>query len=86
MACNKSCGNGNNLCCLECPDNDECRIQCCEQDAYEFYEECPDYVQENKLECYLHCPCPAMVTKNGKDYCTKEEGECEYQIINEVEE
>lgn len=36
----------------------------------------------SRLECYIKAPCPAMRTEGERDYCTKEEGKCEYQILS----
>lgn len=36
----------------------------------------------DRLECYIKGPCPAIRTEGKRDYCTKEEGACEYQILS----
>lgn len=50
MGCRNICPFGQDKCCLECPDQEECQIQCDDLDAYEFAENCPDYVKEDKNE------------------------------------
>lgn len=48
MGCRNICPFGQDKCCLECPDQEECQIQCDDLDSYEFVENCPDYVKENE--------------------------------------
>lgn len=50
MRCRNICPFGQDKCCLECPDQEECQIQCDDLDAYEFVENCPDYAKEDKNE------------------------------------
>lgn len=40
----------NRKCCMECERHEECNILCDDLDQYEYMEECPDYVKENKNE------------------------------------
>lgn len=42
------CTFGSQYCCLECPENDTCKLQCDYMDAYEYAVECPDYAEEVK--------------------------------------
>lgn len=42
MGCRNICPFGQDKCCLEC------QIQCDDLDAYEFVENCPDYVKEEE--------------------------------------
>ena len=37
---------GHDYCCIECPDNDICNIQCVDKDRYEYCVECPEYEEE----------------------------------------
>lgn len=30
-------------CCIECPENDICNMQCVDKDMYEYCVECPEY-------------------------------------------
>ncbi len=38
------------------------------------------------LECALESPCPAMISADGNDTCTKKEGACEYQVLRPIDE
>lgn len=46
MGCIGNCAinENNHMCCLDCP------MQCDSSDEYEFAEDCPDYVEEEKDE------------------------------------
>jgi len=47
MACKAKCQEkGNRYCCLECPDNDTCKMQCDHKDAVEYAKECTEYYKE----------------------------------------
>lgn len=49
MACKMKCPEKENrYCCLECPDNDACRMQCDSKDAIEYAEECEKYYEESE--------------------------------------
>lgn len=50
VGCRIKCAESedNHMCCLECPDFDDCPVQCEFLDEYEFVEDCPDYVKENE--------------------------------------
>lgn len=50
MGCRIKCveNEDNHKCCLECPDFDDCPVQCELLDEYEFVENCPDYVKEEE--------------------------------------
>lgn len=54
MGCRNICPFGQDKCCLECPDQEECQIQCDDLDAYEFVENCPDYVKEEEEAYQIH--------------------------------
>lgn len=34
---------GSKQCCIECPHNDVCNMQCIDVDEYEYCVECPEY-------------------------------------------
>ena len=34
---------GSDRCCIECPENEECKEQCARMDWYEYCAECPEY-------------------------------------------
>lgn len=38
------------------------------------------------LECVLKSPCPALISSDDKNLCTKEEGTCEYQVLGAMDE
>lgn len=38
--CNYDC------CCIECPENDICNMQCSDVDKYEYCVECPEYEEK----------------------------------------
>lgn len=50
MGCKRICivDIGIRKCCMECEKHEECNILCDDLDQYEYMEECPDYVKENK--------------------------------------
>lgn len=37
---------GSKQCCIECPHNDVCNMQCIDVDEYEYCVECPEYERE----------------------------------------
>lgn len=51
MGCIGNCAinENNHMCCLECPDHEKCPMRCDSLDEYEFAEDCPDYVEEEKM-------------------------------------
>lgn len=51
MGCRNICPFGQDKCCLECPDQEECQIQCDDLDAYEFVENCPYYAGDKRAYC-----------------------------------
>lgn len=52
MGCKRTCivGIGIRKYCMECEKHEECNILRDDLDQYEYMEECPDYVKENKDE------------------------------------
>ena len=39
---------GYDCCCMECPENEVCKMQCADIDSYEYYGECPEYEREEE--------------------------------------
>lgn len=41
--CKLTSGCGSKQCCIECPYNNVCNLQCAYMDGYEYCVECPEY-------------------------------------------
>lgn len=39
---------GYDCCCMECSENEICKMQCADIDSYEYYGECPEYEREEE--------------------------------------
>lgn len=39
----------NDKCCLECEEYKTCNMVCDDLDCYEYVEDCPDYVEDEKV-------------------------------------
>lgn len=46
--CKLTSGCGSKQCCIECPYNDVCNVQCAYMDEYEYCVECPE-CEEGKI-------------------------------------
>lgn len=48
--CKLECEDGEPYCCICCPKQEECSMECDDMDSYEYAEDCPNYVKEDNDE------------------------------------
>lgn len=46
--CKLECPEGEPYCCICCPKQEECGMECDDMDSYEYTEDCPNYVKEDE--------------------------------------